>query len=93
MIYTTCEDLLGTIHSIARRDSPYSYEPVSNINDVGENDDAEIQRYFSDYMKTRDVNGQAAADEATFNGKLIPCFIHRWFLLLQAIQHTPFMFN
>jgi hypothetical protein len=77
-----------------RRDSPYSYEELETNNNEGAGgkdsfDDARI-RYILDNMKTRDVNGQTAAAAAstttkpttdTFNGKLIPCFIHCYFFL------------
>lgn len=65
-----------------RRDSPSSEEEQeANNKELTDYDDARI-RYILDNLKTRDVNGQTAAVTSskvasdTFNGKLIPCFIH-----------------
>lgn len=69
-----------------RRDSPYSDEELETNNNefAGGKEsfnDARI-RYILDNLQTRDVDGQTAVTTSktasdTFNGKLIPCFIHR----------------
>lgn len=53
---------------------------IDNIDVVGKDmtfDDAAIH-YMLDHIRVRDVNGQTAMTKPTdtFNGKLIPCFIH-----------------
>jgi hypothetical protein len=73
-----------------RRASPYKEQQTNNNEGAGGKDsstsfdDARV-RYIWDNMQTRDVNGQTAAASSsptpkpttdTFNGKLIPCFIH-----------------
>jgi hypothetical protein len=68
-----------------RRDSPYSdREQETNNNEFAGGkdsfDDAGI-RYILEHLQTRDVDGQTAVTTSktasdTFNGKLIPCFIH-----------------
>lgn len=78
-------------HKLRRDSSSYSNvrdnEQATNNHDDDDDDDivrtdsmlddANI-RYILDHMQTRDVNGQTALTKPadTFNGKLIPCFIH-----------------
>lgn len=79
-----------------RRDSPAGYEQETNNNEAvdGEgdsfgDDDAKI-RYILDRMQARDV-GQTAAVKPptdTFNGKLIPCFIHRGLFPLPSHSYS-----
>lgn len=79
--------------------------PVSKIDDDSGNggrrdltlDDTGI-RYILDRIQARDVNGQTAMTKQTdtFNGKLIPCFIHRGFCLFAFtlnIENLLFCFS
>lgn len=84
-------------HNKFRRDSLYSsMEQESNFNDNASGKDSSMSsvdariRYILDNTQTRDVNGQTAVAASTtskptsdtFNGKLIPCFIHCSFFSL-----------